>query len=279
MRTPRQWSKRAAALALPLVLASHLLVGGATARADVRAPILEPQPPSSAVHPLTPPGDLLLITGETLSFRCGDAACDVEAHYRFQARQAITTELAFVLPQAAPLSVRVGTASATVDAIVDVTPSEPEPVTEDETRPETTILANRHLRAVRARFTAALVPGDNVIVVSYMQPLGRREYAHGYFRRGRFVDFFRYELWPLGEWKHAPGFRIDVEVVIARPVPSWWSRLFSTLRSVGCRGAQTLSHVTLEQRGNELHLVFQIPDPISRRLWCEIGDDDLVPVP
>ena len=276
MRTPTRRTGRSAALPLA---ALALIAAGATARANIRAPILEPQPPSSAARPLAPAGDLLLITGETLTFRCGDEACDVEALYRIKARQAITTELAFVLPQAAPLSVRVGTQSATVDASVDVATSEPEPVAEDEIRPETTILAHRHLVAVQARFTAAFVPGDNVISVSYMQPLGRREYGHGYFRRGRFVDFFRYELWPLWEWKHAPGFRIDVEVVISRPVPSWWSRLFSTLRSVGCRGAEAPSRATLEQRGNELHLVFQIPDPIPRRLWCEIGDDDLVPVP
>jgi hypothetical protein len=55
--------------------------------------------------------------------------------------------------------------------------------------------------------------------------------------------------------------------------------MFATPRSVGCRGADPLNHAVLEQRGPELHLVFQIPDPLPRRLWCEIGDDDLVPEP
>jgi hypothetical protein len=260
-----------------LALAAALVAGGATARANIRAPILEPQPASSTAHLLAPPGDLLLILGENLTFRCGSVACDVEARYRIKARDAIITQLAFVLPQAVPLSVRVGTPSATVDAPVSLAASAQEPVAEEEIRPEATILANRNLVAVQARFTAAFVPGDNVVIVRYMQPLGRRESGRGYFRHGRFVDFFRYELWPLAEWKHAPGFHIDGEVVIARSKPSLWSRLFLLLRSVGCRAPEALSHAFLEQRDNELHLVFQIFDPIPRRLWCEIGDDDLVP--
>jgi hypothetical protein len=32
----------------------------------------------------------------------------------------------------------------------------------------------------------------------------------------------------------------------------------------------------LQQQGNNLHLAFQITDPLPRRLWCEIGDEDLV---
>jgi hypothetical protein len=247
---------------------------GTSARANIRAPIVEPQPPSSAAHPLAPPGDLLTVMGEALSFRCDDTSCDVEARYRIRAKEAVNTELAFVLPQASPLAVHVGTQVATVDVS-----GAPAPAPEDEIQFESLALGKRRLETAQARFPAAFAAGENVVSVSYKQPLGRREYGHGYFSRGRFVDYFRYELWPLSEWKHAASFRIECEIVIHRPRPAWWRRLFSTPRSVGCRGAEPLNRVALEQRGPELHLVFQIPDPIPRRLWCEIGDDDLVPEP
>jgi hypothetical protein len=262
----RVWTARAAACAIALA--------ATTARANIRAPIVEPQSPSSAAHPVTPPGDLLMVLGESLSFRCDETSCDVEARYRIRAKEAVNTELAFVLPQASPVAVHVGTQIATVDVT-----GAPDPAPEDDVQFESLALGKHHLATAQARFPAAFAAGENVVSVSYKQPLGRREYGHGYFRRGRFVDYFRYELWPLAEWKHAAGFRIDGEVVIQRPRPSLWRRLFSTPRSVGCRGTDPLNHIALEQRGRELHLVFQIPDPIPRRLWCEIGDDDLVPVP
>jgi hypothetical protein len=267
-RRLRRWIMTAAALAVALALA------GTGARANIRAPIVEPQPPSSAARPVAAPGAQLIVMGESLSFRCDETSCDVEARYRIRAKEAVNTELAFVLPQASPLAVHVGTQVATVDVS-----GAPEPAPEDEVQFESAALGKRKLATAQARFPAAFAAGENIVSVSYKQPLGRREYGHGYFSRGRFVDYFRYELWPLAEWKHAPGFRVEGEVVIQRPRPSWWRRLFSTPRSVGCRGAEPLTRVTLEQRGPELHLVFQIPDPIPRRLWCEIGDDDLVPEP
>lgn len=269
-RRLRRWITTAATLALALALA----LAGSGARANIRAPIVEPQPPSSAAHPVAAPGDRLIVMGESLSFRCNETSCDVEARYRIRAKEAVNTELAFVLPQASPLAVHVGTQVATVDVS-----GAPEPAPEDEVQFESLAPGRGKLATAQARFAAAFAAGENIVSVSYKQPLGRREYGHGYFSRGRFVDYFRYELWPLAEWKHAPGFRIEGEVVIQRPRPSWWRRLFSTPRSVGCRGAEPLNRVTLEQRGPELHLVFQIPDPIPRRLWCEIGDDDLVPAP
>ena len=251
-----------------------LATGDGAARADTRSPIVEPKPASSAARPLVPAGDLLSVLGESLTFRCAESGCDVEARYRIHARAPLTTELAFLVPQAVPLTVRVGNATA----VVDVGASTAEPVNDDEIRSETAILESQHLAAVQARFSAAFTAGETVVSVTYRQPLGRREYGQGYFRRGRFVEFFRYELWPLWEWKHASGFRVDGEVVIQRQPPSLWQRLFSWQRSAGCRSAaQPLSNAYLEQRGTELHLAFQIPDPIPRHLWCEIGDEDLVP--
>jgi hypothetical protein len=254
-------------------LVAALALGATSAWGNIRAPIIDPQPPSSAAHALGGPNDQLSILDEALTFRCTDSLCEVEARYRVRAPAALTVELAFVSPQATPLSVRVGSTAA----VVDVSTSVPEPVHEDEIGAETTVLHERHLAAVQARFVAAFVPGENVVTVSYRQPLGRREYGHGYLRKGRFVKFFRYELWPLREWKHEVGFHVDGDVAIRRPPPSWWQRIFSTPRSVGCVGSESLRNVALLQSGDDLHLTFHLTDPIPRRLWCELGDEDLVP--
>jgi hypothetical protein len=154
------------------------------AHANIRAPIVQPQAPSSAARPVLPPGDLLVVLGESLSFRCNDTACDVEARYRVRAKDAVNTELAFVLPQASPVAVHVGTQIATVAVT-----SAPEPAPEDEVQFER--IGGRHLATSQARFPVAFAAGENVVSVSYKQPLGRREYGHGYFSRGRFVDYFR----------------------------------------------------------------------------------------
>ncbi len=247
-------------------------LGTARAHANIREPILEPQQPSSAAH-APAANEQLEVLCESLSFRCGEDACEVEARYRISARAPITTELAFVLPQPAPLSVRVNSTMTAVDVSTPI----PELVGEDEVGTEAVHLQRRHLVAVQARFTAAFAAGENDVIVSYRQPLGREEYDHSYFSRGRFVKFFRYELWPLREWRHAPGFHVDGEVVIHRPPPSWWQRLFSQPRSIGCVGSELLRKIALIKRGDELRLTFQATDPIPRRLWCQIGDQDLVP--
>jgi hypothetical protein len=281
--TDRRRHARARAYGRPLAAALLAAVaagaGVPAARANMRAPRVEPQPPSSAARPLSGAGDSLSVLDETLVFRCAETACEVEARYRIQAREAVTAELAFVSPQPAPLTVRVGGATtAAVGVKVDIG-SAAEPVAQDEIQAETSILENRHLAAVQVKFSAAFVAGENLVQVSYRQPLGRREYDHGYFSKGRLVDFFRYELWPLSDWKHAPGFHIDGQVVIHRPKPSWLRRIFSTPRSVGCRSSEHFLDSTLEQQGTDLRLGFHLGDPIPRRLWCEIGDQDLVSRP
>ena len=255
-----------------MALLAAALGGGGAARANMREARIEPQPPSSAARPLAGAGDLLAVLDEALTFRCAATTCDVEARYRIQARAAVTAELAFVSPQPAPLTVRIGGATSTPVVVG----SAAEPVAQDELQSETSMLELRHLAAVQVKFTAAFTAGENLISVGYRQPLGRREYDPGYFSKGRFVDFFRYELWPLSEWKHAPGFHIDGEVVIHRPAPSWLRRMFSTPRSVGCRGTEHLPNSTLQQQGTDLRLTFRLTDPIPRRLWCQIGDEDLV---
>jgi hypothetical protein len=238
----------------------------------MRAPEIRPRAPSTAAFPAGP-ADAIEVLGETLRFVCGDDACDVEATYRLRAREAVALDLSFILPSPQPVTARVGRAAAPVE----VAAAPPSAVRDDDVpRDERMGWADRPPPVYQARMSASLVAGDNVVVVTYRQPLGQYERDHGYFSKGRFLGFFRYELWPLGEWKRAAGFRLDGDVAIHRPAPSWWQRTFSKVRSVGCRGLDPAAGGAREQRGDELHFAFHVTDPIPKRLWCFIGDDDLV---
>jgi hypothetical protein len=261
-------TRRAAAGCLWTCLGCALVLLSRPVLGNIRAPEILPQGPSTAAFPVGP-AEGLEVLREELSFKCG-ASCAVEARYRIRAREAVTLDLSFVLPVRAPLRVTVGSKSAPA-RIADT----PEGTLKDADLPALERL-NPLPRTFQATFTAPFVAGENTVVVAYDQPLGKHEHGHGYFTKGRFTDFFRYELWPLSEWHHAPGFRIDGEVVIDRPPPSWWKRTFSQPRAVGCffdRG----DRYSLEQRGDQLRLVFRFVDPLPKRLWCHIGDQDLVP--
>ncbi|HEY8926422.1 MAG TPA: hypothetical protein VIU64_18700, partial [Polyangia bacterium] len=258
-------------------------------RANARAPLIEPQAPSSAARllPATAGGaggradDPLAaadpqVLDESLRVRCRERDCDVEARYRIRLRQAATLHLAFVLPSPTPVSVKVGSAASEVG----VAAAPPESLRiEDGDQLEQHALERRKTPVYEARFRAPFAAGENTLAVTYRQPLGRSEHGHGYFSKGRFTDFFRYEVWPLSEWKHAPAFHVDAEVAIHRPAPSWWARLTSKARSVGCRGSQALARTALEQRGDDLLFSFHLADPLPARFWCEVGDEDLVPPP
>ena len=255
-----------------MLLAGVAVAISSKANANVRAPLVEAQSPSSAVRALSA-ATALQVLGETLAFRCGERDCDVDARYRVLASASTTAELAFILPSPTPIAVRVGSATSTVA----VTPAPPELLrTDNSISFETQHLNLNKTPIFQARFPATFVAGENTIVVTYRQPLGRREYDHGYFSKGRWVQFFRYELWPLSEWTHAPGFRIDVTTTIRRPPPSWWKRTFSKVHSVGCHTDEHTGLAQLKQKGDDLLLALQLSDPLPQRLWCEIGDEDLV---
>jgi hypothetical protein len=256
------------------IAAAVLLAPAGIARANMRAPIVEAKPPSSALAPTDRTTDVLVL-GETLSFHCEAAACAVEARYRVRADAPIVLELAFIIPSATPVAVQVGGAGTPVT--VSVAPPEALPRKEvDHLEDKVDV---RRFPVLQAKFAASLIAGENSIVVTYRQPLGRMELDHGYFKKGRFVEFFRYEVWPLSEWKHAPGFFVAGDVTIRRPPPSWWKRTFSNPRSLGCRGPGPIAGSTLEQRGDDLRLAFRLGDPLPKRLWCEIGEQDLIAQP
>ena len=86
---------------------------------------------------------------------------------------------------------------------VQVVPAAPLRPEEIRTLPPDTPQAPR---LFRAGFQSSLIEGSNTVTVRYSQPLGAEEVDFGYFRKqGRKVQRFRYELWPLREWKRSPG--------------------------------------------------------------------------
>ena len=119
------------------------------------------------------------------------------------------------------------------------------------------------------------------MTVRYSQPLGAVEIDYGYFKKqGRMVQRFRYELWPLREWKRSPGFRVRLSVAIERPSPGWWKRRFGNPRSVTCLTSDASAPVPagrLEQRGGQLWYEAELGPSIPDRITCFIGDEDLMP--
>lgn len=264
-------------LSLPRALAlGALLVPSlpSMAGANIRAPQVVPRAPSGALAPAAP-SPAIRVLGERLTFTCDAAACDVAAEYRLSSSEPANLALTFILPTPERVTARVGVATPVA---VTVAPSEP--LHEDDVpRDERMGYAGEPPPVYQARFSAPVVAGENLLAVTYRQPLGHYERDHSYFKKGRFLDFFRYELWPLAEWQRAPGFQVQGDVVIARPPPSWWQRTFHHVRSIGCRGLQPPAQHALEQRGDQLRFHFQLSEPLPKRLWCFMGDDDLVSRP
>jgi hypothetical protein len=261
-----------AALALGIIMLA-IALPARPARGNARAPKVVPQTPSTAAFPVADARGLAVL-GEDLSFACEvePGSCTVVARYRIQAPSAVNVELAFVMPLPAPLTVTVG--SGPTATRVSAAPAGA--LRDEDLNPWEVERETAPLPKYQAVFTASLVAGENTVTATYQQPVGQYEHGHGYFTKGRFTDYFRYELWPLAEWLHAPGFSISGTLSIHRPAPSWWTRNFSKARSTGCRGLEGVPHA-LSQRGDDLVLKFKIADPLPKRLWCHIGDQDLVP--
>jgi len=276
MATSRRSTDRlAGALALAVLLVA---AAPGRARANIRAPQVTPRAPSGALAP-SPPSPQVRVLGETLTFTCDAAACDVAAAYRVSASAPADLTLAFILPTDERVMAQVGTASGS-GAAIPVTVGPSEPLHDDDVpREERMGYADHPPPVYQARFTAPVTAGENRIAVTYRQPLGQYERDHGYLKKGRFLDFFRYEIWPLDEWQRARDFQVQGAVVITRPAPSWWQRTFHHVRSIGCRGMEPPARTLLEQRGDQLRFQFQLSEPLPRRLWCFMGDDDLVSKP
>ena len=78
-----------------------------------------------------------------------------------------------------------------------------------------------------APFISEVRKGSNQIIVSYRSPMNVYETEYGYFAKSRWVSSFRYELWPLNEWKLADAFILELNVSIKQKKPDWFFDIFS----------------------------------------------------
>lgn len=255
--------RRALAAALALLVALP-------AAANLRAPRRIPESPSTA---LAAPDRELVVERERLTFLCGAEACDVTAEYDVTAGAPGRVRLEMVLPVPGDVTARTNGAAGAVSVV----PARPFRAEELRGLPEP---GPEEPPLHRAAFDGGLREGANTITVRYRQPLGGEEVGHSSRRAGRFVQRFRYELWPLREWTRGSGFRIRLAIGVERPAPGLWQRWFGHPRSVSCLTSDPAAPSVegrLEQRGTHLWLEAELGPSFPDRITCYVGDDDLMP--
>ncbi len=254
--------------------------------ANLRAPAVVRAQPSSA--PSKPEGQFTVL-GETLRFECSEHQCLVEARYRIRSARAASAVLSFVLPSnalAATASARLGEQALefrespltqaqraglrrTEDAA-----GFSEWVAQDPSRRE-----SFELQLAQGEFEVPFEPGENLVAVRYVQPLGSQERDYGYFKAGRFLKTFRYELWPLKEWALDAHFALDVRVTAPRRAPGYFQRKLGTVASIACGpGADALRRpVEVVQEGDRMVYAATLGPEFPGHLFCSIGDEDILP--
>jgi hypothetical protein len=251
------------------------LLSSAPAYANLRAPMHVEAQPSSTLYPAD---QRLEVEQEELEFTCGPDSCAVQARYRVRVQEggegAYSFE--FILPTDQPVKVLVG------DRQVGTALVKPEKLSPRE---EAAVLPHFVLPLFKAGFTGTLRSGGNAILVGYRQPLSGMEHGHSYFRDGRWVHALQYEVWPLKEWRRAPGFRLRLVVKMEREEPGWWQQAFGTPRSLACqlgRGAGPADEqgedlkAALQQEQGYLVLRAWLDGELPDRIRCYFGDEDLV---
>lgn len=221
------------ALALAVCLSAS-----APAGANLRAPIYEVVPASTALKSAAPD---LIVEGEHLSFTLGRPYSGSESADWRDLRQAeieAVYQVRASAPGAAPVSFEFVMASmpSAVEVLVNgkAVPAPqptPKPIEQGRTREPEDALVSVH-------FEGVLHEGANELRVRYRQTLAKYEMRYGYFTSSTWASAVEYELWPLHEWPLAPDFRLQVEVSFADD--TW-----------GPRRVLFGSHYTLELLGYE----------------------------
>lgn len=114
---------------------------------------------------------------------------------------------------------------------------------------------------------ASFVPGQTRLSFSYRQPLGAHESEYSYFHDGTMIPRLLYVLWPLREWKHAPGFTIALRIEMDRNPPGWWKRTFGHPADISCDQLQ--GHQA--QVGQQLVYTATLTDDFPDYLRCSVG--------
>lgn len=222
--------------------------------------------PSSAVRPVDPAPQLRVVH-EELTFRCHGRSCQVTATYAVDSDAPLSAELVFVLPVDTAVVARL--AGTSMPASVTRLDGPPPSFTKRlDLRREYMLPDAQPLPPLyQAVAPISFGRGNSQISFSYDQPLGALETGHSYFHEGRFVPRLFYVLWPLREWKRAPGFTIALRIEMDREPPGWWKRTFGSPPEVYChalRGEQI-------QVGRQLVYTATLTEDFPDYLQCSVG--------
>ena len=244
-----------------------LALTGGRASANLRAPRSEFANPSSAVRPLDSAARLRVLH-EDLTFRCHGRSCQVSATYVIQADAPLATELAFVLPVDTAVTALIG--STKIPAAVTRLNAPPPGFAQHlDLRQEYVLSEVADLPPLfQAVAPISFVPGQNRVSFSYQQPLGAVESGYSYLHDGSMIPRLYYVLWPLREWKRAPGFSIALRIEMDREPPGWWKRTFGHPAEVYCYGVKAPQQT---QVGRQLVYTATLPDDFPDYLRCDVG--------
>ncbi len=196
---------RTAALTAAALAALWLAAG--TAGANMRAPVSRHSPSAA----LAGPSAGLTVLGEELALACRGDGCAVRATYRLWARSAGSWDFGFVLPGPAKVTVRCGQTELQAASRPAHWPDPQAETSGPGDMPRLHFLPKMH----QAGFELSLPAGKSAITVSYRQAWGKSERRFsGYFSGWLSARTLRYELWPLREWRLAPGFALMVTVKV-----------------------------------------------------------------
>lgn len=183
-----------------IIMLTVCLMSAMPAHANLRAPIILGESPSTALY--KPGAPDLVVTGETLSFFCGSDQCDVNAVYTIKAKTSRDVLLSFVLP--GPATVQATANNTKPQSISSVAAKDP--LNKMRRASYESWLDPSHIH--EAQWTASLVQGINTVAISYSQKLTREERNHSYDHEGEMVGIMKYEVWPIKEWTRSDEFAI-----------------------------------------------------------------------
>lgn len=191
----------------------------------------------------------LIVTGETLVFECGhlyegepdagrlqNSFCRVSAEYRVTSVQAVDAGFEFIGPSEDAVGIEInGKPAESKSSRLQLSRDDAARIGIHPACRHCAVPDDENSQPLfSVLFSGALIPGANVIRVTYKQPLASDEISYGYFQISLWAQGFSYELWPLREWKLDPAFKMKIEIRSARA--GFFARLAGNQKEWQCRG-------------------------------------------
>lgn len=255
-----------------------LVVSSQTAFANMRAPQHYIYPPSSVLYHSS---KNLVVNTESLHINCANKNCAVKVKYEVEAKKTAPYKFSFILPAKVVIKVY------KKDTWTRAKTSAMKPRNKKEEAFRHASFNRSRTRLHQASFNMKLKQGKNNIQIQYSQPMSGFEGAYGYFRKSRYFHQFRYEIWPLKQWRRSRDFKLNVSVKI-RKVRSLWKSVRGrgfravcyALEYTPCHNRMCTRPGKTRARFNQTqgYLVsqFSFRGKLPDVLICQSGDRDLV---